>query len=302
MQSYRNVTRTIFLYTVRYLIPYMPMCFLYLIADVIGIASKRSQQAGIVKKEIRKILGDRISEKELECTVIKGISNHKKDLFEIWSFPRLNNKRIKKYAFLEGKEHLENALKTGNGALIAVSHFGSWKMLIAALAYEGYKVNQIGLDPRYFINNNNPRHHNLIMEIEHRCDQSLPANFIYIGKYLREVYRILNKNELVINSFDGFIGSRHMDMPFFNNTLRLALGPIILAMKSKAALIPTFAIRQDNNKHKIIIHEEIPLEDDNEKAIKNAAETYIKLLEYYMLQYPSHYCRTLYDRVMDPMR
>ena len=302
MQSYRHVTRTIFLYTIRYLIPYMPRYFLYLIADVIGIASKRSRQADIIKKEIRKILGDRIPEKELERAVIKGISNHKKDLFEIWSFPRLNNKRIKKYAFLEGKEHLDNALKKGNGALIAVSHFGSWKMLTAALAYEGYKVNQIGLDPRYFVDNNNPRHHNLIMEIEYMCDQSLPANFIYIGKYLREVYRFLEQNELVINTFDGFIGSRYIDMPFFNDTLRLSLGPIIFAMKSKAALIPTFAIRQDNNRHKIIIHKEIPLEDDNAEVIENAAEAYIKLLEYYMLRYPSHYCRTLYDRVIDPMR
>ena len=63
----------------------MPRYFLYLIADVIGIVSKRSRQADIVKKELRKILGDRISEKELECEVINGISNHKKDLF-LYSF------------------------------------------------------------------------------------------------------------------------------------------------------------------------------------------------------------------------
>ncbi len=302
--SPQNIARLLFLYTVRYMVPYTPNLILRSLADMIGVARKKSQEAGILKKELRKMLGAGVSAEELERIAVKGIANHKKDLFEIWSFPRLNEARIKKYAYLAGAEHLDNALKKGKGALIAVVHFGSWKMIIAALAYAGYKVNQIGLDPRHFIDKQQAPHHNIIMEIEHLSDRSLPANFIQPGKFLRNVYTVLAKNELLINSLDGFVGSRRLELPFLNSRLTLALGPIIIAARSSAPLLPTFAVRQDDNRYKITIHEEIPLDGGlgEAAAVKKAAAAYIKLFEDYFSRYPSHYCRSLYDRVRDADR
>ncbi len=302
--SIQNFIRLMFLYTIRYAVPYAPNVILYFLADVIGVLRKSAPEAQILKQELRKMLGDEISEEELGRIAVEGIANHKKDLFEIWSFPRLNKNRIKKYAYIEGKEHLDNALKNDKGALIAVVHFGSWKMIIAALAYEGYKVNQIGLDPRHFVDKNQAPHHNIIMEIEHLSDRSLPANFIYIGKFIRGVYKALAQNELVINSLDGFMSQKRLEVPFLNSKLSLALGPIIIAARSSAPLLPTFAVRQDDNRYKITIHEEIPLDKSlaEAEAVKKATLAYSKLFEEYVLRYPSHYCRSLYDRVRDPDR
>jgi KDO2-lipid IV(A) lauroyltransferase len=277
---------------------------LCLLGDAIGKASSRNQKARIMKQELRKLFGTEKIGEELEAVVLQGINNNIKDLFEIWSFPGFNKKKIKQFAYIEGKEHLDNALEKGRGALVAVSHFGSWKMIIAALAYEGYHVNQIGLDPRYFIDKTRPYHHNYIMKMEYDCDQSLPAEFIYIGKSLRKVFRALARNEVVMNSFDGFIGAKRKTVPFLNGTNRLALGPVILAHRTGAALLPAFAVRQKDNRHKIIIHEEIPIATDiNEtEAISQALETYRLIFEKYVADNPSHYCRTLYDRVIDPGR
>jgi KDO2-lipid IV(A) lauroyltransferase len=302
--KFGNATKILFLYSLRYLIPYLPHCALVLIADLIGIVFKSGQQAKIIKKELRKLLGDKKSDSQLDRIAAEGIRNYRKDLFEIWSFPRLNRKRIGKFAYVVGLEHLDEALEKGRGAVVGVSHFGSWKMIIAALAYEGYRVNQIGLDPRYFLDPDQPRHHNLIMKMEYLSDQSLPVNFIYIGKLMREVYRVLAKNEVVMNSFDGFVGTKRIEVPFLNGANTLSLGPIILAARTGAPLLPTFAVRQKDNRHKISIHEEIPLDADTgeDKAVLQAANIYLKIFEDYVEQYPSHYCRTLYDRVRDPRR
>ena len=249
-------------------------------------------------------MGDKKSESELEDIALKSICNYRKDLFEIWSFPRLSKNKIEKLAYIDGVEHLDKALKKGKGVLIGVSHYGSWKMIIPALAYKGYKVNQVGLDPRYFINDKRPAHHNLVMEMEYKSEQSLPANFIYIGKFLRPIFRALAKNEVVINSFDGFMGSKKTEVPLLNSTLYLSQGPVNIAFKSGAPLIPAFAVRQKDNRHKITIHEEIPLHsyENNQQAIENGIESYGKLLEYYVREYPSHYGRILYDRFRDPNR
>lgn len=300
-----DISRTLFLYTIGQVVPYMPPQILTLLGDAIGKASGRTEKALIMKEELRKLFGrTEKTEEELEAIVIQEIGNNMKNLFEIWSFPRLTKKKIKHFAYMEGKEHLDNALEKGKGTLVAVSHFGSWKMIIAALAYEGYTVNQIGLDPRYFIDKTRPYHHNYIMKMEYECDQSLPAKFIYIGKNLREVFRALARNEVVMNSFDGFIGTRRKTVPFLNGTNRLALGPVILAHRTGAALLPAFAVRQKDNRHKIIIHEEIPIATDiNEaEAISQALETYRLIFEKYVADNPSHYCRTLYHRVIDPER
>jgi KDO2-lipid IV(A) lauroyltransferase len=299
-----NATKILFLYSLRYLIPYLPHSALFPLANFIGVVFKSRQQVKIIKAELKKLFGDKKSDSELDHIAVESLQNNRKDLFEIWSFPRLNEKKIKNFAYVEGKDHLNKALDKGKGALIGVSHFGSWKMIIAALAYEGYKVNQIGLDPRYFVDETQPHHHNLIMDMEYLSDQSLPVNFIYIGKLMRKAYRALAKNEVVIDSFDGFIGTKRIEVPFLNDTNTLALGPILLATRTGAPLLPTFAVRQGDNRHKITIHEEIPLDTDiDENAVMlQATEVYRKILEEYVEQYPSHYCRTLYDRVRDPRR
>ena len=299
-----NAAKTAFLYSVRYLLPYLPYSVLAMLANAIGMVSKRGQQAKIIEKELGALFGDRKSASDIKDSTFECICNYRKDLFEIWSFPRMNKDRIEKLVNIEGIENLDKALAKGKGVLIGLSHFGSWKIIIPALGYKGYKVNQIGLDPRYFIDEKRPPHHNTIMEIEHKCEQSLPANFIYIGKVMRPVFRALASNEVIIDSFDGFRGSKKTEVPFFNSRLSLSQGPIIIALKTGASLIPAFAVRQKDNRHKIIIHEEIPLHnyENKQQAVERAIESYAKLLEHYVSEYPSHYGRVLYDRFRDPSR
>ena len=304
MMGFANTTKIVFLHSVRYLLPYLPYSFLGRLSEAIGLLSKRGHQAKIIEKELGYLLGDKISESDIKDITLECISNYKKDLFEIWSFPRLNKNRIERLAYFKGIEHLDKALEKGKGVLIGVSHYGSWKMIIPALAYKGYKVHQVGLDPRYFIDDKRPAHHNVIMQMEYKSEQSLPANFIYIGKFLRPVYRALGENEVVINSLDGFMGSKKTEVPFLNSKLSLSVGPIMIAFKSGAPLIPAFAVRQKDNRHRITIHEEIPLHgyENDQQAIENGIESYGKLLEYYVREYPSHYGRILYDRFRDPNR
>jgi KDO2-lipid IV(A) lauroyltransferase len=302
--AFFDTIKIVFLYSVRHLLPYLPYSVSAMLADAIGMVSKRGQQARIIKEELGKLFGDKKSESELEDIALKSICNYRKDLFEIWSFPRLNKNKIEKLAYIEGIEHLDKALKKGKGALIGVSHFGSWKIIIPALAYKGYKVNQIGLDPRYFIDDKRSAHHNLAMEMEYKSEQSLPANFIYIGKFLRPIFRALANNEVVIDSFDGFMGSKKIEVPFFNSRLSISRGPVNIAFKSGSPLIPAFAVRQKDNRHRIIIHDELALHSyqNVQKAIENGIKNYVKLLEHYVQEYPSHYGRILYDRFRDPNR
>jgi KDO2-lipid IV(A) lauroyltransferase len=299
-----NIPKIAFFYSLHRILPYLPHRFSAMLADAIGMLCRRGQQAKVIENELKALFGDMKSELQVKQSALESVVNHKKDLFEIWSFPRLNSNRMGRLVQFEGIEHLDRALEKGMGVVIGVSHFGSWKIIIAALVYKGYKVNQIGLDPRYFIGNTRPAHHNAIMEMEYKSEVSLPANFIYVGKYLRPVFRALKNNELVIDSFDGFMGSKKVNVPFFNGEVSLSTAPAAIAVRSGAPLVPIFAVRQKNNRHRIIIHEEIALDSrrDKDRAITVGVEGFAQLLRYYVNEYPSHYGRALYDRFRDPHR
>ncbi len=301
---FNTVIKLVFLYSIRYILVFLPHRFSVFVAKSIGVLSQNGQQAKIIENELGSLLGGGRSSKEFKKIAIESISNYKMDLFEIWSFPRLNKNRIDRIVSVEGLENVDKALEKGNGVLIGLSHFGSWKIVIPALAYKGYEVHQVGLDPRYFIDKKKPPHHNIIMEMEHKSEQSLPVHFIYIGKFLRDIFRALENNNVVIISLDGFMGSRKIEMPFFNSLLTLSAGPLMIAQRSKAPLLPVFPVRQKDNRPKVIVHEEIPIHTDKNKdqAVRNSLECYIKLLEHYVNTYPSHYGRILYDRYCDPDR
>jgi lauroyl/myristoyl acyltransferase len=142
------------------------------------------------------------------------------------------------------------------------------------------------------------------MQLEYRSERSLPANFIYVGKFLRPVFQALARNEVVIDSFDGFMGARKEDVPFLGKHVALAKGPIAIAYRTEAPLIPAFAVRQKDDHHRIEFHPPIPIHEcpDEESAIEVATQRYAKLLEHYVTRYPSHYGRILYDRFRDPTR
>ena len=301
---FANTAKIAFLYTVRYIVPYLPRSLSAMLAETIGTISRRGQQSTIIEKELGDLFGSTKSGSEIKRAALESIVNYRKDLFEIWSFPRLNKNRIEKLTYFEGLENLDNALEKGKGAIIAVSHFGSWKIIVPALAYRGYRVNQIALDPRYFTHEERPAHHNVIMELEYKCEQSLPANFIYIGNFLRPVFRALTNNEVVIDSFDGFMGSQKREVSFFNRRLSLSVGPVVIAFRSGAPLVPAFAVRQKDGQHRIVVHAEIPLlrYGDKRQAVANGAESYARLLRHYVSEYPSHYGRILYDRFRDSNR
>ena len=288
--------KMLFFYTVRYLVPYIPHSLLMKIADVTGNINKNGTKGKITQKQVRRLLGDTISEEEINRIVLESMRDFHKDLFEIWCFPTLTKKKIEKITVIEGREYLDDALNTGKGAIIGVTHFGSWKILIAALGYAGYKINQIALNPLDSDNANNTMINNVVMRLEYECEKSLPAHFIYIGHSMREVFQALENNEVVIMSMDGVARRREKAFKLMNTTSALDVSPLKFAMKKKIPFLPTFAIRGKNNRNSIVIHKPLDLSDSKgmPATLDQVFFDYIKILEQNVREHPSHYVRSLY--------
>ena len=269
---------------------------IHALGDVIGSFMVGSK-SDMIKQDMLVLLGDGIK-KDVDQIIIDSMRNSRKDLFEIWTFPALNRNKINRLAYFEGLEYLDEALRKGKGAFLCVTHFGSWKIVLPALGYNGYKVNQIAVNPLVFVRDDEDSYHNLVMKQEFKSEASLPAHFIYLGgnKSIRPVFKALENNEIVVVSLDGVVGRRRQIVPFLNGKIMLSTGYAYISHTTGAPMLPCFMVRQKDNRHKIIIHPpfEPPNLADRETFVNTWINYFVKLFSEYVRTYPDHYVRFLY--------
>jgi len=223
---------------------------------------------------------------------------------EDYLYCKITDSNIDRLAQTQGLEHVDAALRNGNGAVLLHAHFGNPKMILPALGYKGYAVNQMGLSPtdvfdnlRDLMGTDPPRMVMAMMKIKAENEKALPATFIHLGGGVRPAVNCLRRNELLAASIDGVRG-KLMSVGFMGRTVQFLTGAIRLAARTGAALLPVFVVRRSDHSHLVSIEPPIVMEDeeDAEARIRDAAEKFTEILVQYFKRYPCHYARLLaYD-------
>ncbi|MCF6147042.1 MAG: hypothetical protein E3K37_00105 [Candidatus Kuenenia sp.] len=301
--DFSEAAKVFFLYSLRYSIPYLPLKLKHNLANSLAVLTSGGERAGVMKSELELLFGKRtFTDSEIKEIIVETLRNFRKDLFEIWSFPKLNSKKSEYLCTIDGMEHLRNALGKGKGVIIALCHFGSYKMILPCLGYKGYKITQVAANPLDLTGNDKSIVKNITMKIEYQCEKSLPAHFFYIGSTPRQIYRILQNNEILVMSLDGILDPNRISVPFLQRKVRLSPSLVKIAERTNAAILPVFTIREKNDKHKIIIDNEIVPEDGSDKEEReiNVLFKFGSLMERYVKEHPSHYLWYLYKNKTEP--
>ena len=108
-----------------------------------------------------------------------------------------------------------------------------------------------------------------------------------------DILRCLRNNEVVamIGDRDFFGSGRLID--FFGKKVRFPVGPVVLAMKSGAALVPAFVLRQSDGRYFGMLEESIPLvlEGDRDDIIEENLGKTARVFEKHIRSYPDQwYC------------
>ena len=101
----------------------------------------------------------------------------------------------------------------------------------------------------------------------------------------------LRNNEIVFIPIDQNFGTAGVFVDFFGRKAATPTGPVVLAQRTKAVLLPCFIIRQADDTHKIIFDQSQDLEEG-----KNSQETVIiniqkltNTIEFYIRKYPAEW-------------
>ena len=196
---------------------------------------------------------------------------------------------IEKHIVVEGMEHLKNALKTGNGAIIIGPHFGQWELASfvfgqhlekATIVYKALK---------------NPLVNNYLLQ--KREESQVP--FISSKKGLRQVFSCLKKNYMVGLVFDQNAGRHGLPATFFGQTAYTYTTPAAFALKTGCGVLPAYLIKgQGFRNYRMIIKETFPLLNtgDMEKDLMSNTQQYNDFIEELVRTHPEQWFGWLHRR------
>jgi len=226
-------------------------------------------------------------------TILRRFCIHKqKELVDLFILGRKDYGRYLGACSEEGRSHLDQVLSRGQGAIALGFHFGSVNRLETYLADRGYKIAPFLVLP------GTPGAGAWVSQQVLKVRASIwkeRGNFQIITSprsllsMARIQYRSLNQNQIIDSTGDGALGTRFTYVDFFNVKLKVPLGPVLMAAKSGAGIVPSFAIRRGDNVHHFVFKAPIYVESEDEGALKKAIREYISYLEHYISQHPDRW-------------
>jgi phosphatidylinositol dimannoside acyltransferase len=205
-------------------------------------------------------------------------------------FTRLKLKNISRFITFDGMDKIEKALSQGRGCLLVHGHFGPSQFPLVALALQGHSVSQINYlrpmkDSSYI--------GKIIVKIKEKCESRAPVKFIPATSFMRPVFQALKRNEIVFTAGDGtgegaFIG-KYVPIKFSGGHLNFPTGPVSIAKKTGAVLLPLFTVKVGRCRYKAIIEDPLELQGGKDGSLIGDVEKFAEIFETYVKRYPCHW-------------
>lgn len=278
-------------YPYRWLIQTLPFQIGYQIATLLGsihylfVPSKQKHK---IINNLNLVFGDKFTPREKKA-IVRGIYIHKQKAYtDLFVMGRKDYKKYFDACSQEGISYLDQALSEGKGIVGVNFHFSSANLIATYLTYKGYPMSPIlvltgtkGASP--WISQKILDMRSSIWK-ERGNFQIITSSKSLVPAIINQ-YRSLAENRVISAAGDGPLGKKFTLINFFNVKLKAPLGPVLMAAKSGAAIIPSFVIRREDGTHHFVFKEPIKVKQE-EEVLKGIVQNYFTQLEYYIAQYP----------------
>ena len=235
----------------------------------------------IVLANLRQAFGEEREERELHALARACYAHLGKCLMEFIRLPKMGREEVKRIAEFQGAEHIEAALARGKGAILLTGHLGNWEMAGARIAAEGFPVVAIARAQR----------DSAITDYILKTREATGMKLYHRESAVRASLLALRSNELVGMLMDQNAGDDGVFVDFFGRLASTAPGASVFALKTEAAVLPTFGYRKPDNTHVITIDAPVPLirtGDHRRDVLENTAR-YTKVVEEKIRAHPEQW-------------
>jgi len=260
---------------IRRLVLLFPRKFSYFAADILSwlyFCAARGDRRAIAHN-----LSAFISDKgAIRRTTRRVFANFSYYLVDFFRYDKLDRSFIEQYVTVEGREYLDRALSAGKGAIALTAHIGNYELGGAVIALLGYHASAVALPHK------DERTNRLFNAQRNKAGLKV----VPTGVNVKRCFALLRQGEVI-----GFLGDRNFagkacDTKMFGKTVSIPRGFSFFAMRTGAALVPTFFVRERRYRYRMIFEEALATEGKSEDEI---IADYARVLERYLKKYPDQW-------------
>ena len=216
--------------------------------------------------------------REMARTVFDNLGRNAVDMFRI---QKALLKNPNQYVTVQGLAHLDRALSHRKGVIVITGHIGCWELMAGFISMIGYPVAVVGT-PLY-----DPRLDKMLI------DNRKTVGLTYINRDLgaRQILKTLRSGNIVGILIDQDTKVDGVFVDFLGKPALTPVGPVTLALKTGARIIPMSIHIQPDNTHLIEIEPEVELEQtgDREGDRLRNTEKCSKAVERMLLKDPTQW-------------
>jgi KDO2-lipid IV(A) lauroyltransferase len=193
------------------------------------LARTMRERRRMIARHLRRVHGATLDDRALHREVQRAFDSYARYWMEAFRLSRYSPEYVDAHVSSEGMEHVDEALRRGNGAIVAITHLGNWDFGGAWLARRGAPLLAVAEDlqpPELF-------------EWFADVRRAVGIEIVRLGPDAgTAVLRALKANHIALLMCDRDIGGGGVEVDLFGERTTLPGGPATLALRTGAPLLP----------------------------------------------------------------
>lgn len=199
----------------------------------------------------------------------------------------LSKERLKKHCYLDSADYkrLQDYVEAGRGIIVLSGHFGCFELGARRIAAEGKSFAIVAR-----IGNDGP-----LRRVYDDMRTTGGYEVFERGEAVRKIIKFMHEARAVAILPDQ--KSDEVYVPFFGQLLGSVAGPAVLALRTGAAIVPLFIVRQPDGTHRAVLYDDIDTRStgDFQRDVARIMTDYNAVLEDIVRKHPEQYF-WLHDR------
>lgn len=234
---------------------------------------KRSRSIALINLEL--VYGQACSDHEAREVARRAFVNMGKFGFDVARMGRQTPESIRRIVRVRGQHHLDRALAAGRGVIAVTGHVGNWELLGAYLSLVGYPVNVVTTTLR------DSRLNDILIGLR----RSVGLSVLERSKGLRQAFRCLKRGEILGVLIDQDTAVESVIVDFLGRPAKTAVGPVKLASRTGAAVVPMAMLMRDDGNYEIEVREPVRL-GGNGSTLEGDVGKCSKAIEHFIRKEP----------------
>jgi len=243
------------------------------------LAARRHRRRAM--KNLRLAFGKEKSESELRRIAMASFVNLARNAVDAVRAPVLSTAALEELVHVKGIERFHAALGTGRGVVGITGHIGSFELMAAYFGKKGYPINAVATELY-------DRRLNALV-IEYRARTGVSA--VPRDGSIYDAINCLRRGEIlgILADQDTRVGGVFVD--FFGVPAYTPVGPVVLATRTKAVVLPMVIHLDRYDKHVVEVAPPVELVETGSRHADLVENTrrYTKVLEDFVRKYPEQW-------------